>query len=256
MVASKLKSGQLARLWDRTLDVLLPPSCLSCGARVEQQGTLCFVCWNALHWLSAPLCSCCGFPFDYDLGDQGLCGACTVRRPSYDRARAALAYDDASRHLVTSLKYNDRLEGAPTYALWMARAGGELIAGADLIIPVPLHPLRLFTRRFNQAALLAQGVARPSGQRRLRTDILRRTRRTRQQVGLSAAARRLNVAHAFALTGKGHDQVRGRAVLLIDDVLTTGATVEACARVLKRAGAARVDVLTLARVVAAREPPI
>jgi ComF family protein len=240
---------------ERVLDLLLPPGCLKCQIRVERQGTLCPPCWQGLHFLSAPHCAACGFPFPFDLGPDMLCGACTGRAPAYDRARAAIAYDDASRPLVTRLKYADRLEGAPVYAGWMARAGSALLRDADLILPVPLHPLRLLSRRFNQAALLAEGIGRIAGIR-YRPDLLRRIKRTPPQVGLSPAGRRQNVAHAFGLTPRQKEAVKGAALVLVDDVLTTGATVEACAKVLRRAGARRIDVLTLARVVGERALPI
>jgi ComF family protein len=242
-------------LREKALDLLLPPACLACQARVDRQGTLCAECWQGLHFLAAPHCAACGFPFSFDLGADALCAACLGRRPGYDRARAALAYDDLSRPLVTRLKYGDRLEGAAIFGSWMARAGAKLLEDADFVLPVPLHPLRLLARRFNQAALLAGAVARLNGVR-YRPDLLRRIKRTPPQVGLSPAGRLRNVAHAFALARGGAEVVKGRAVVLVDDVLTTGATVESCAKVLRRAGAARVDVLTLARVVSERTLPI
>jgi ComF family protein len=242
-----------AQNWgERALDLLLPPVCLSCNERTLRQGALCSTCWQGLHFLSPPQCALCGFPFGYDLGPEALCAACAARPPAYDRARAALAYDDASRPLVTRFKYGDRLEGRALFARLMAHAGEPLLRGADFILPVPLHPLRLLKRRFNQAAILAQTLAAETGVP-CRPDVLRRTRRTPPQVGLSPAGRQRNVAHAFAVR---EGLVKGSAVVLIDDVLTTGATAEACAKVLRRAGALRVDVLTLARVVAERTLPI
>jgi len=255
MESGAIGTGLWARWSGRTLDLLLPPACLACQVRIDRQGTLCAACWQGLHFLSAPHCAACGFPFAFDLGAGALCAGCTSRAPGFDRARAAIAYDDASRTLVTRLKYGDRLEGAAVYAGWMARAGAELLAEADFILPVPLHPFRLLSRRFNQAALLAQGIARLTGARH-RPDLLRRIKRTQPQVGLSPVGRRQNVAHAFALARGQQGALKDAAVLLIDDVLTTGATVEACAKVLRRAGARRIDVLTLARVVSGRSVPI
>lgn len=230
------------------LNLLLPPRCLVCGGGVERPGALCGACWRALSFLAPPLCAACGFPFDFELGAGTLCGACHREPPSYDRARAVLRYDEASRGLLLGFKHGDRTEGAPAFGAWLARAGGELIADCDVVLPVPLHRRRLFARRYNQSALLAQALGRATGLPVL-PDSLRRIRNTASQGRLSASARRRNVAGAFRVAPGASERLGGRRVLLVDDVLTTGATVEACARTLKRAGAAGVDVLTLARVV-------
>jgi len=229
------------------LDLLLPPQCLSCRQVVAAPGTLCGVCFATLRFLSAPCCAACGIPFEFDLGGaDALCGACIRARPSYDRARAVFRYDDASRGLILAFKHGDRIDAAPAYARWLARAGHALIADADLIAPVPLHWTRLFHRRYNQSALLTNALARLAGLPAA-PDLLRRRRRTPSQGGLGRAERVRNVRGAFAVrTGR---PVAGKRILLIDDVLTTGATVEACATALRKAGAASVDVLTLARVV-------
>lgn len=182
-----------------------------------------------------------------------LCGGCIADRPPYGRARAVLGYDEASRTLVGRFKYRDRTEFAESFAGWMARAGHDLIGDCDVVVPVPLHPLRLIMRRFNQAAVLALRLGRRAGVA-VTPDLLRRVRFTRPQVGLSAEARRRNVAHVFRLRPRYAGQVKDMRILLVDDVLTTGATAEACARVLLRAGAATVDVLTLARVMTPRRP--
>lgn len=230
------------------LNALLPPRCLSCGAGVAATGSLCAACWGGLTFLAPPLCAACGFPFDYDLGPAALCAGCSREPPAYDRARAVLRYDEASRGLLLRFKHGDRTEGAPAYGQWLSRAGAELIDAAEAVLPVPLHRWRLFSRRYNQSALLAQALGRASGLPVL-PDALRRTRNTPSQGRLSIAARQRNVAGAFAVDPRARARLEGRRVLLVDDVLTTGATVEACARSLKRAGAAGVDVLTLARVV-------
>ncbi len=238
----------LRRLWGGFLDLLLPPRCLGCGATVGAPGTLCAACWRGIAFLGAPCCACCGYPFEFDPGSGGLCGACIERTPHFNRARAAMRYDEASRQLVLALKHGDRLHLAPPLAQWMRRAGAELLAEGDLMVPVPLHWTRLFARRYNQAAVLALAIEKLGGPP-VATECLIRRRRTPSQGRQSAAARRRNVAGAFAL--RRPDEVRGKRIILIDDVLTTGATVEECARVLKRAGAARVDVLALARTVRA-----
>ena len=235
----------LGRLCKRALDTLLPPQCLGCRALVDEPGTLCSVCWGEITFLGPPQCHVCGLPFEYDLGEGALCGACARRAPVYRRARSALAYDQASRGLVIAFKHADRTDAAPAYGRWLARAGRGLIAESDLIAPVPLHWTRLFARRYNQAALLAQVLGRLSGLP-VATDLLVRRRRTPSQGGLSPYRRRRNVQGAFAVDPKR--RLEGRRVLLVDDVFTTGATAAACCRALLKAGAGSVDVLTLARV--------
>ncbi len=177
-----------------------------------------------------------------------VCGACNSRPPSFMRARAVFRYDEASRSLILRFKHADELQGAPAFGRWLARAGAELCGDADLIAPVPLHRWRLLARRYNQSALLAQSLSRVSG-KPLAVDLLKRRRPTPSQGRLSRSARRRNVRGAFILRRGAASVVRGVRVLLVDDVLTTGATVEECARVLVASGAAAVDVLTLARVV-------
>jgi ComF family protein len=239
---------RLRRAAGLALDSVLPPRCLRCGTTVDAVGALCPECWGRMAFLGAPHCACCGYPFEFEMGPAALCAACSRAHPAYDRARAVLRYDDSSRDLVLAFKHADRTDGAPAYGRWLARAGAELLADIDLIAPVPLHWSRLFARRYNQAALLALALARETGLPAV-PDLLVRRRRTRSQGRLSAAARERNVTGAFALHPRRSDRVAGRRVLLVDDVLTTGATVEACARLLRREGAAAVEVLTLARVV-------
>lgn len=231
------------------LGLLLPPQCLSCRAIVAAPGTLCGACFAKVRFLSAPCCAACGTPFEFDPGGADvLCGGCIRSRPAYDRARAVFRYDDSSRGLILAFKHGDRIDAAPAYARWLARAGGALLDGADLIAPVPLHWTRLFHRRYNQSALLANALARLTG-RPAAPELLRRWRRTPSQGGLDRTERIRNVRGAFSVRAKSRPSVVGKRILLVDDVLTTGATVEACAKVLLKVGATAVDVLTLARVV-------
>ena len=232
----------------RLLDSVLPPLCLGCNEIVAEPGALCVACWPGFSFIAAPHCACCGVPFAEDLGPAAQCGTCLGRPPRFRRARAALVYDDKSKRLVLPFKHGDRTDMARAYGRWMARAAGELLAEAELIAPVPLHWRRLFTRRYNQALLLARGVARDS-KLRIIPDLLRRARWTGSQAGLKADERRKNVRRAFELHPRWTEVVKDKAVLLVDDVLTTGATAEACTVTLQRAGARHVDVLTLARVV-------
>jgi ComF family protein len=230
------------------LDAVLPPRCLKCGEIVADPGSLCGQCWPTLRLLSTPCCACCGLPFEFEMGEGSLCAACTADRPLYDRARAALTYDDASRDLILRFKHADRIDGAATFAGWMARAGVELVASADLIAPVPLHRWRLVRRRYNQAAILANAIGGLRG-KPVVPDLLVRRRATPSQGHLGRSQRHRNVAGAFALHPGRGQVARGARILLVDDVLTTGATADACARTLRNAGAKAVDLLVLARVV-------
>jgi len=228
------------------LDLLLPPRCLSCGTAVSAAGTLCAQCWRDITFLGAPCCACCGLPFEFEVAATALCGECARARPPFERARAAMRYDAASRKLILAFKHGDRLHLAPAFGRWLRRAGSDLVADADVAVPVPLHWTRLFARRYNQAAVLAHAL-RDAGGPPVGADWLRRRRRTPSQGKRNAAGRERNVRAAFAV--KPGCDVRGKRVLVIDDVFTTGATVSECARVLRRAGARSVDVLTLARTV-------
>ncbi len=232
----------------RLADIALPPLCLSCGQGVEAHGALCGTCWTAMAFIEAPFCPVSGVPFPFDPGPGIVSAAALASPPPYARARAVMRYSDESARLVHRFKYSDRMEAAPAFARWMARAGAELLEGADFIAPVPLHRRRLFSRRFNQSAELARRISHLSAVAFV-PDLLERVRATRPQVGLSGAARRRNVAGAFRLRARARELVKGRIVVIVDDVITTGATVEACARVLKAAGTREVRVLCLARVV-------
>jgi ComF family protein len=232
----------------RALDWLLPPLCLACRNPVGDHGALCPACWSRVAFISAPVCERLGTPLPFDLGPGALSPAAIANPPAFDRARAAFRFDDVGRALVHALKYGDRLEIAAPLAGWMARAGREVLTDADAFIPVPLHWTRLVGRRFNQSAELTRHLSELTG---IANEplALKRVRRTAHQVRLTRAQRAENVASAFRIVEERKGWVRGKRLVLVDDVYTTGATIEACARVLRRAGAARVDVLTAARVV-------
>lgn len=237
------------RLVTAALDVLLPPGCVLCSAPVDAPGLLCGACFGELRTSGEPCCACCGAPFElsWQAAEGGLCPRCIDAPPPFERARAALAYDRAARRLVLPFKHGDRTEFAPVLARLMAGAGAALLRDADVIVPVPLHRGRLFVRRYNQAALLAWSLGRRAG-RAVMPDALTRRRATKSLGGKSAAERKDTVAGAFAVRPRRMGQVEGRRVLLIDDVMTSGATVTACADCLLAAGAGAVDVLVAVRV--------
>lgn len=244
------------RAWRTVVDLIVPPSCPACGARTAEPATMCPACWAATRRISRPFCERLALPFSLDPGPGAISPAALAHPPRWDRARAAALYEGPARSLVTSLKFGDRLEVAPFLAAEMARAGADILREADAILPVPLHPRRLFQRRFNQAAVLAGGIGKRAGVPVL-VDALRRVKATPPQIGLTKEGRARNVVGAFAVPAAKRAAITGQRLVLVDDVLTTGATLEACARVLKRAGAASVDVLVYARVgeVIATEDP-
>ena len=243
MTARRIKSAGEA-----VIDALLPPQDLL-GLEADPIAKR---MWADVTFLDAPWCEACGLPFEYAVPGGSLCARCAVKRPGFDRARAPMAYDEGSRALILSFKHGGRTEGLVSFAAQMRRAGREVLDGADFLIPVPLHPTRLIRRRYNQAALLARALAKITPAE-FAPDILFRTKRTQSQGGFNARARIENVRGAFSV--KQQSRIKGRHLVLIDDVYTTGATLEACARHLKRAGAAQVDGICLARVAKAAALP-
>ena len=236
------------------LDVALPTLCVACREPVAGDG-VCAACWAKLSFIAPPYCPRLGIPFVYDPGPDLLSMEAIANPPAYARARAAVRYDDVARTLVHGLKYQDRTDLAPAMGRWMARAGRELLAEADALVPVPLHWRRGWSRRYNQSGALARVVERQSGVK-LVSEVLRRVRPTQQQIGLSRPQRASNVQGAFKVASHRQSEIHGRRVILIDDVLTSGATADACARALLRAKAASVDVLVFARVVESHKAPI
>ena len=239
---------QFAKICAGTLiDVIVPPKCLSCRTPVTQGSSLCISCWQNLQFLESPVCDVMGTPFAYDQGAGALSAAALADPPPWDKARAAIVFDQSSKNLIHALKYKDHHEAALMMVRMMARAGRELLPEADLIVPVPLHPTRLWKRRFNQAALLAKPLAQIAS-KKYAPDVLVRNVATRQQVGLDQKARQMNVKKAFQVPESKLSELKGRKVLLIDDVRTTGATIAACAAALKKAGAIQVNSLSFALV--------
>jgi ComF family protein len=228
-------------------DVVVPPCCLVCRARTDAHHLLCPVCWREVRFIRPPLCDVLGIPLPFATGERTVSAAALARPPAYDRARAVAHFTGSMRTLVHRFKYADRHDARTLLGRWLAAVARDMGPGTDLIVPVPLARLKLLIRHCNQAAVLAAALARELGVV-MEPMLLRRTRWTRSQVGMTHSERQRNVAGAFRVPPYLRSRIEGRNVLLVDDVITTGATVEACARVLKRAGAARVDVLALALV--------
>lgn len=228
-------------------DVVMPPVCLSCERQVDVSGMVCPKCWSSMRFIERPYCAVMGSPFSYDIGAGALSAEAIANPPAFDRARSVVLYDNVARKLIQGLKFSDRTDLAPWLAKWMVRGGSDLLEEPSLIVPVPLHRWRLFQRRFNQSAELARPIAKATGYA-YRPELLERSRRTKQQVGLKAKERARNVQGAFRVPTSQRLEVKGQRILLIDDVYTTGATLQACARALRRAGATQIDCLTFARV--------
>jgi ComF family protein len=228
-------------------NLIVPPVCLACHRPLSSHDSICPGCWSDIDFIRAPLCDRLGIPLPFDVGGTMISAAAAADPPDYDRARAVARFDGVMRQLVHDLKFRDRHDARRLFGRWLTEAGAELLADADVVIPVPLSRVRLATRRFNQSAILAREVARLA-QLPFEPLALQRIKRTPRQVGLSRQQRRENVAGAFGVAAPGNDMLAGAKIVLVDDVITTGATARACARVLKRAGAARVDVLALAMV--------
>jgi ComF family protein len=231
------------------VDFALPPRCPGCGAITPEPHRFCFDCWRSLAFLGEPCCERCGFPFDFGGGEPVECGRCLADPPRFERLRAAVAYGKVARKVALRLKYSGRPGIAETLARLMERPLGPVPPGA-MLVPVPLHRWRIWSRGYNQAALIATALSRRTGMPS-RSDLLLRWRATPTLRGLGRRERSAAVRGAFRVPPDKRAALRGRVVVLVDDVFTSGATANACARALKRAGAGEVRVLCWARVVRA-----
>ncbi len=239
---------QVARLAIRSVvDFALPPRCPGCGAITPEPHLFCLTCWSRLQFLGEPCCDRCALPFDFAIGNGGECAACIANPPDFDRLRAAVAYGDISRKVALRLKYGGRPGIAETLARLMERHAGQVADSRPWLAPVPLHRWRIWRRGYNQSALIATALARRLGLE-TRPDLIERTRATPPLRGMSPSERKATLRGAFQLPERHRSSVQGRSILLIDDVYTSGATANACARLLKRAGAERVDILCWTRV--------
>ncbi|WP_019220604.1 ComF family protein [Bartonella senegalensis] len=243
-----LNGGNIfSKFIERLLAILYPPMCPGCKQKVSAYGTICSECWKGLQFITKPYCPVMGVPFVCDMGDGFLSGEALQNSHPFSRVRSVIVHKGVAQSLVMRLKYGDHIELASFMANWMVSAGREIIEDCDIIISVPLHFRRFLKRRYNQSAELARYIAKAQ-KKEFKPGWLVRCRHTRPQVNLSARERKLNVLNAFEVPGKVKKYLKGRSILLIDDVFTTGATVTAAAATLKHAGARQVDVLTFSRV--------
>jgi len=242
------------RAASKIIDFVLPPRCVVTGEIVEVSGTLSSASWSKIRFIDRPFCACCGLVFDFtaeempEKEDGMLCGGCLDSPPEFDRARAVFVYDGTGREMVLAFKHGDRLDMTPGFTAWLLRAGADMVRESSIVLPVPLHRQRLFMRRYNQSAVLARALAQAAPHMVFDPFILRRLRKTPPQKGLSRTERQKNMQNAFAVLPEKRGAIKGKNLLLIDDVHTSGATLNACAKALKQNGAQSVFVLTLARV--------
>ncbi len=229
------------------VDTILPPRCPVTGGIVDAQGMISADAWKGLSFVSSPYCLCCGLPFGLDNHDV-KCLKCIDYPPGFDRARSALYYNDISRDLILGFKHGDKTHIVSSFLPWLIRAAGDFLEQADYLVPVPLHRWRLLSRRYNQAAVISAALSKKCGVEEL-PMALKRVRATVSQGHLGMQQRTKNVMHAFDVSSAYSKQLSGKSIILIDDVYTSGATINECAKVLKNSGACTVNVLTLARVI-------
>ena len=239
---------QIASFTMQAVDAVLPPRCAVSGEIVERQGAISPKAWLELDFIAEPFCVCCGFPFEYEVDKGAQCTSCLAHTPPFKQARSALKYNEASRNLILGFKHADKTHIVAAFMPWLKRCGADMLEAADYVVPVPLHRWRLLSRRYNQSALIAQMLGRECKVPVL-IDALVRTRATPSQGHLTAKERVRNVKRAFGVNPQTSACLKGKTVVLVDDVYTTGATVKECSKALLKAGAAEVSVLSLVRVV-------
>jgi ComF family protein len=241
------KPGRLRAFADRLTELVVPSVCAACHCPVASHHGLCADCWREVQFIRSPLCDRLGLPLPYDTGGSMISAAAAANPPPYDRARAVGAYSGTLKQLVHDFKFRDAQELRRLFVRWMLQAGAEMWPEAELIVPIPLHRWRLLQRRFNQSAVLAREVSRTT-RIPFAPHHLQRLRATRRQLGLTRQQRQSNVSGALSVPQRYHRDIQNKHVVLVDDVITTGATVAAASRALRQAGARKVDVLVLALV--------
>jgi len=234
--------------WSLFLDLILPPRCFGCGNLTSEHHVLCPQCWKGCHFLSAPWCCLCGWPFPHEAPGQHLCPSCHRLPPLFAQCRSALAYHEKTRGFILKLKNGDGTWLAPGLSRLMVRAGQDILSQTDALVPVPLHWKRLFLRQYNQATLLSRQISLQTNIPTF-TDLIRRHRPTQKQGHHNRKERLANVRGAFSVPPQRKPFLKGKRVTLVDDVFTTGATLNECAHALLKGGAEEVRALTLARVI-------
>jgi ComF family protein len=243
------KKSFFLRMLHKVVDVILPPRCFVTGDIVGKNGSVSPDFWKKLTFISKPFCYQCGLPFEFTSQDNDfICGRCSQNSPAFDRSRSALVYDDESKSMILAFKHGDQCHAAISFVQWLKTAGQDMIANSDIITPVPLHRWRLWQRRYNQAALLVDGLVKDNHDIVPIVDLLIRDVNTVSQGYMKQKQRQKNVAGAFSINQKYVERIKGKTILIVDDVFTTGSTLNACAKVLKKAGAEQVYTLCLARV--------
>ena len=240
-----MKKSRFARLIRRLIDFILPPVCPMCNNPVDEPHMLCADCFKQLNFITKPYCQKCGHPFEFDIKGDMICASCLKQMPIYNRARSVFVYDEGSKKLILPFKHADRTDLTHIISQFLLKDYRDLISEADAIVPVPLHITRLFLRHYNQSALLANRLAHMTHRCYL-PNVLKRVRATPSQGHLSAKQRQKNIQNAFRVSKP--NLIQGQKILLIDDVMTTGATVSECTKILLKSGAERVDILTVCRV--------
>ncbi len=238
----------LKQTLSKTLDIILPPRCGITGDIVDVSGMLSPVPWKDIRFIAEPYCDTCGIPFDFVTEGEMICGSCIDNPPHFNKARSVMVYDDTSRRMILAFKHGDRLQLINGFNQWLLRAGRDILLDSDIILPVPLHRKRLWQRRYNQSAILAKSLAKSLPNIKYRPQLLSRTRSTPPQKGLTRKERQKNIAGAIRMHIQDKNLLSGKNICVIDDVYTSGATLNECAKILKKAGANNVYALTLARV--------